>query len=122
MYIAPVSDSLAVTADGKSIEVYDMSKLETKDKYTVFFGGNRAMMLIKGGAQNGKTLLVIKDSFANSLVPFLTADYENILMLDLRYFNGSVKNLVSSSGVTDIMFVGEMSNVAKDENLFKLLF
>ena len=122
VYIAPVSDSLAVTADGKNIEVYDMSKLDTKDKYTVFFGGNRAMMLIKGGAQNGKTLLVIKDSFANSLVPFLTADYENILMLDLRYFNGSVKNLVSSSGVTDIMFVGEMSNVAKDENLFKLLF
>ncbi len=78
--------------------------------------------VIKGGAQNGKTLLVIKDSFANSLAPFLTADYENILMLDLRYFNGSVKNLVSSSGVTDIMFVGEMSNVAKDENLFKLLF
>lgn len=77
--------------------------------------------VIKGGAQNGKTLLVIKDSFANSLAPFLTADYENILMLDLRYFNGSVKNLVSS-GVTDIMFVGEMSNVAKDENLFKLLF
>ena len=78
--------------------------------------------VIKGGAQNGKTLLVIKDSFANSLAPFLTADYENILMLDLRYFNGSVKNLVSSSGVTDIMFVGEMSNVAKGENLFKLLF
>ena len=122
VYIAPVSDSLAVTADGKNIEVYDMSKLDTKDKYTVFFGGNRAMMLIKGGAQNGKTLLVIKDSFANSLAPFLTADYENILILDLRYFNGSVKNLVSSSGVTDIMFVGEMSNVAKDENLFKLLF
>ena len=52
----------------------------------------------------------------------LGAKRENILMLDLRYFNGSVKNLVSSSGVTDIMFVGEMSNVAKDENLFKLLF
>lgn len=122
VYIAPISDSLAVTADGKDIEVYDMSALEKKDKYTVFFGGNRAMMLISGGAQNGKTLLVIKDSFANSLAPFLTADYENILMLDLRYYNGSVKSLLASAGVTDIMFVGEMSNIAKDENLFKLLF
>lgn len=122
VYIAPVSDTVKVYADGEDIEVYDMSALEKKDKYTVFFGGNKAQMIISGGAQNGKTLLVIKDSFANSLAPFLTADYENIIMLDLRYYNGSVRGLVESANVTDILFIAEMSNVAKDENLFKLMF
>lgn len=122
VYIAPVSDSVSVYADGEDIEMYNMSALNEKDKYTVFFGGNKAQMIISGGVQNGKTLLVIKDSFANSLAPFLTADYENIIMLDLRYYNGSVRSLVESAGVTDFMFVGEMSNLAKDENLFKLMF
>lgn len=122
VYIAPISDSVSVYADGKDIDVYDMSALEKKDKYTVFFGGNKAQMIISGGVQNGKTLLVIKDSFANSLAPFLTADYENIIMLDLRYYNGSVRGLVESANVTDILFVSEMSNLANDENLFKLMF
>ncbi len=122
VYIAPVSDSVSVYADGEDIEVYNMAALDAKDKYTVFFGGNKAQMVISGGAQNGKTLLIVKDSFANSLAPFLTADYENIIMLDLRYYNGSVRGLVATAGVTDFLFLGEMSNLSNDANMFKLMF
>lgn len=42
----------------------------------------------------GKTLFVIKDSYANSLIPLLTAHYENIYVVDLRYFNGKLFQLM----------------------------
>ena len=122
VYIAPVSDKLKVTADGKETELYYTAAANEKDKYKVFFGGNHAQTLIEGGADNGKTLLVIKDSFANSLVPFLTADYETIIMLDLRYFNGSVQNIADEMGADELLFVYEMSGFAGDNNIIKLSF
>ena len=117
-----MSDNLKVTADGKEIPLYDMSAAGEKDKYKVFLGGNYGETTITGGCNNGKTLLIIKDSFANSLVPFLTADYENIIMLDLRYYMGSAKQLAADKGADEILFVCEMSSFANDKNMVKLGF
>ncbi len=122
VYIVPVSDRLTVNADGMDIPFYFKAAANEKDKYKVFFGGNYGQVTIRGGVHNGKTLLVIKDSFANSLVPYLTADYENIIMLDLRYYMGSIQGLMEQEGVTDVLFVNEMSSFAKDANIIKLTF
>jgi len=122
VYIAPVKGGIKVTADGKEMELYYTAAANEKDKYKVFFGGNHAQTLIEGGADNGKTLLVIKDSFANSLVPFLTADYETIIMIDLRYFNGSVQNIADEMDADEILFVYEASNIASENNIIKLTF
>ena len=122
VYISKVSDGVTVTADGKEISLYNMSAAGEKDKYKVFLGGNYGQTTISGGCKNGKTLLMIKDSFANSLVPFLTADYETIIMLDLRYYMGSAQQLISEQGVDEILFVCEMSSFANDKNMVKLGF
>lgn len=122
VYISPVSDKLTVTADGGEIELYNMAAANEKDKYKVFFGGNYGETVISGGCDNGKTLLIIKDSFANSLVPFLTADYQTIVMIDLRYYMGSANSLISERSVDEILFVCEMSSFANDKNLVKLGF
>lgn len=122
LYISPVSDKITVTADGEQIRLYDMGAKNEKDKYKVFFGGNYGQVVIKGGCDNGKTLLIIKDSFANSLAPFLTADYETIVMLDLRYFTGSAQNIADENNVDAILFVQEMSSFSNDKSLAKLTF
>ena len=122
VYIVPVSNKLTVNADGMDIPFYFRDAANEKDKYKVFFGGNYGQVTIRGGADNGRTLLVIKDSFANSLVPYLTADYENIIMLDLRYYMGSIQGLMEQENVTDVLFVNEMSSFAKDTNIMKLSF
>ncbi len=114
---------VTVTEDGvQSASVYDLEKLETKDKYAVFFGGNPGQTVIDTGAGNGKRLLVVKDSFANSLVPFLLEDYEQIIMVDLRYFGGSVKGLIQEYGITDALILYEMSNFLSDANTYKLTY
>lgn len=121
VYLSAVPD-VTVTGDGKDISLYELSAKDEKDKYKVFLGGNYGQTVITGGCDNGKTLLIIKDSFANSLVPFLTADYETIIMLDLRYYMGSAQQLIESEGVDEILFVNEMSSFANDKNIVKLGF
>lgn len=102
--------------------IYEWSKLKTKDKYGVYFGGNFGKIEIHTkNSGNGKTLLVIKDSFANSLIPFLMADYENIIMLDFRYYNQHILPLIQEICPDETLILYEMSNFAQDSNFFKIL-
>ena len=111
----------SVDCDGTVTDsMYDLSRLEEKDQYAVFFGGNYSKVTIDTGAENGRTLLMVKDSFANSFVPFVTGDYETVIMLDLRYFSDSVQDLMAEEHVTDVLVLYELSNFAADRNLFKL--
>ena len=122
VYLPYLPDGVKVKADGKSISMYDMDAANEKDKYKVFFGGNYGEVVISGGCGNGKTLLMIKDSYANSLVPYYVTDYETIVMLDLRYYNLPVREYAKKLNPTDIIVIGEIGNIAADDNLFKLSF
>ena len=73
--------------------IYDESALKKDDKYEYFMGGNYGEIKIHTGCKNGKTLVLIKDSFANCMIPFLTSNYENIVMVDLRYINDNVSDI-----------------------------
>ena len=100
--------------------LYDMEKLEGKDKYAVFLGGNYGLVTIEGVCDNGRTLVMIKDSFAHSMVPFLANHYETIYMVDLRYFNVGITNFIESVEATDIMLLFNTANLVEDRNLQKL--
>ena len=99
---------------------YAPDKLKQKDQYTYFFGGNHGTVSIQTQAQNAGKLLVIKDSFANSFVPFLFGDYSEIIMLDMRYFGGSVEDVIAQKGVTQILFLYETSNLLTDTGILRL--
>lgn len=81
---------LTVTYDlvEKTDSLYEESYLNTKNKYGFFLDDNHGFVHIRTGYQNGRTLFVIKDSYANSLIPLLTPHYGDIYVVDLRYFNG----------------------------------
>lgn len=74
---------------------YDYSKLDTKDKYSVFLGGDYGHIKISNGEEKEK-LLVIKDSYFDSLAPFLARHFE-LDVIDLRYYSGSAAEYVSLS-------------------------
>lgn len=137
------ADTVTIYDDGKLYRVeYDMSKrprtglfvkerLEEKDKYMVYLDGNHAMVDIvqQGGAQTGgagqealgkSTLLVIKDSYAHTFVPFLAQDYDRVIMIDFRYSKMPVSMIVQQYGVTDILVMYNATNFIEDENLYQL--
>lgn len=117
-----LGDAVAATVNGEPARgldgLYDLSKLEEKDKYQVFFGGNHGIVDITGTGEG--TLLVIKDSFANCLVPYLAADYARIVMVDPRYYPGSVRQLLAAGDVDDVLVLYELNNFANDSNQAKL--
>lgn len=113
--------TVTVEADGQPIAVYDRSAAQRKDKYTVYLGGNHGLARLTGGSSNGKKLLVLKDSFANCLAPLLTADYETVLIVDLRYYPGTVRSLLAAEQPDALLFVYEMSGVAEGDDFVKLL-
>ena len=118
VYYAPEITVESVVCDGEDGALYDLSALEQKDKYELFLGGNYGQCVITTGTENGKHLLLVKDSFANSFVPFLTGDYETITMIDLRYYRGSMAELAAE--VDDILVLTEVTNLAGSGDYFKL--
>ena len=77
--------------NGKTAQVYDMTKLGSKDLYDVFLSGGAAVLEITNPAgQSGKELIVFRDSFGSSMVPLLVNDYETVWVLDTRYVNPSL--------------------------------
>lgn len=99
----------------KTKTLYDVSFLKTADQYSVFTGGNQAVLQITGGIKNGKTLLLIKDSFANSILPFLAEDYEKLVVVDLRQLNVSGDRLLEMFSPTDILILYNSAQFAQDK-------
>lgn len=103
-----------------SDSVYDWDFLSKKDKYALFFGGNWGKVEIDTEIENGKHILIIKDSFANSFVPYILEDYEQITMIDLRYYQDSIEEVIDENEITEILFLYETSNFLTDTGILKL--
>lgn len=76
--------------------LYEEKYLETKNKYGFFLDDNHAIVEITTSQRNGKMLFVLKDSYANCVIPLLTAHYEKIYVVDLRYYNGKLFSLMET--------------------------
>ena len=105
----------------KANSLYDYSKLKGKDKYSVYMGGNNPVVEIETNNMNGRKLLVIKDSFAHSFVPFAVNHFEKTYMIDFRYFNGNVEAYMEENGITDVLVLYNTMSFVKDDYLAKLI-
>lgn len=101
-------------------DLYDMSVLETKDQYSVFFGGNQPIVKVSVENGRGRRLLVIKDSYAHCFLPFTFELFSEVDFIDLRYFNQSLKEYLAESDYTDLLFLYNASGFAEDTSLIKL--
>ena len=92
--------------NGLGSQVYDMTKLQSKDLYDVFLSGGAAVLEIRNPAgQSGRELIVFRDSFGSSMVPLLLADYETVWVLDTRYVNPSLLSRFVEFGNQDVLLL-----------------
>lgn len=92
--------------------------LSEADKYPVFLSGNHARIHIETNAESDKRLLVVKDSYAHALAPFLAEEYRTIDLIDLRYFKRrTVSDWMQEHPVDEVLFVYGLSSLAEDKNL-----
>jgi len=73
--------------------------------YRIFLGGDRDIYTFNSSNLNGRTLVVVKDSFANAMIPWLAPHYETVVVIDPRQFTGSVKQVLESFDDIDLLFV-----------------
>ncbi len=101
----------------RSTSLYDSSKLKEKDQYTVFLGGNSSLLDIRTVSTSTKRLLLVKDSFANSFIPFLTPYYREIVVMDPRYYSGTINDLMDSYRISEVLFLYSGNTFFKDNNI-----
>ena len=96
---------------------YDFSALQKKDKYQIFLSGNSDVVQIReNGAEQKPRLLLIKDSFANSSVPFLALHFD-IDLIDLRYYKGSLSEYIEKNGFDRIGILCGADTLATDRSM-----
>ena len=98
-----------------------MEYLNRKDQYAAFFGGNYGEVRILPEEQpgTGENLLILKDSYANCFVPFLYGYFDNIYMIDLRYFNGNKVEYAEEHEITEVLALYNISSFVDDKTIGK---
>ncbi len=112
--------------DGEGVTVEDVYKEEPhglyvdsflgeKDKYASFMGGNAPLYIVRNpDAATDETLLVVRDSYSDSLAPFLADQFAEIHLLDLRYYRTGVAGYAESIGADKILLCYSVENFVKD--------
>ncbi|MBQ7037774.1 MAG: hypothetical protein IJN61_01485 [Clostridia bacterium] len=98
--------------------VFYTERLNEADKYTVFLDGNQAIVRIENPENVGKgSALVIRDSYANCLGPFLAESYETVVLVDPRYYKQPITELCDKEEFTDVLVCYSLGNFMTDNNL-----
>lgn len=100
--------------------MYAMENLAKKDKYTVFLNGNHGLIRMTTGNAEGRGLLIVKDSYANSLIPFLSLHFSEIHVIDLRYYDGNILKLMEDRNIQDLLIVYNMATFFEDPSIQSL--
>ena len=100
--------------------LYDTSFLEKKDKYSMFFGGITPLLQIETGNQGLPSLLIIRDSYTDSLAPFLLEHFSKIHIIDLRYYSAGLSQYIESNDIDSVLVCFSAGNFSTDTNLYRL--
>ncbi len=116
MYIADTDQTVT--------SMYDESFLAKKDQYSYFLGGVHALMKLTTALDPQQIaqekLLVIKDSYAHNVLPFLTNHVPEIHVIDLRFYNGDIGVYLSENDIKDVLFLFNTATFVEDAALLKL--
>ncbi|WP_413377454.1 DHHW family protein [Alkalihalobacillus sp. 1P02AB] len=99
---------------------YEWDYLKKRDQYGLFLNGQHRYVKIKSDVNNGRKLLLIKDSYAHVIAPLLASHFEEIHMVDLRYYRDNMYEVVKEQNITDVLFLYNHANFSIDTNLLWL--
>ena len=123
LYIPNDEVEFSVTWDAQNEALdglYNYDYLNQKDKYSMFINGNHPLTIVKSSMKNGKKLIVFKDSYAHNFVPFLAMNFEEIHLIDLRYFNMNPYEYIREHDFDRALFLYNLSTFGTDSTVVKL--
>lgn len=121
IYTNPADDLTVTYADTGEVtdSLYNLDYVNEKDKYSLFLNNIHPLVEIENStAATQDELLLVKDSYANSMVPFLAHHYSKIYVLDTRYYrDGPSAFLAEHKGITDVLLLYNMNTLDNDTGI-----
>lgn len=105
----------------KTPSLFFNEKLEQKNHYEVFLGGNYDKVIITTVSESPDTLLLIKDSYANCMIPMLTPYFSKIVVVDPRYLTDSLDSIIKENDFSHILFLYNLNTFLEDTSLAQCL-
>lgn len=102
----------------KTEGLMNLSKLDTRDKYGAFLDGNNGYSVIEGNGTGN--ILVVKDSYANSFIPYLTANYAKIGVVDFRGLAYGLDSTIEQEGYDQILILYNFQTFISDTKVIYL--
>lgn len=95
--------------------LYEEEALKIKDKYAYFLKGNNGIVTITNHSmEEGETLLVVKDSYANCFLPMIASHYKTVYVVDLRYYSNLLSESVAEWEIDDLLILYNVNSFATD--------
>jgi hypothetical protein len=93
--------------NGERRELIYTDYSQTSNLYNMFFGGDMQLMHMKSEVNNGKSIMVVRDSYGHAFLPYLANNYEDVYAIEPRYFTRfDLAEFVKSNGIDELLFVG----------------
>ncbi|MCM1364472.1 MAG: DHHW family protein [Faecalibacterium sp.] len=105
----------------KTATMFESEKLNQKNQYEVFLGGNYDKVIISTNAVTTNTLLIIKDSYANCMLPMFTPFFAKIVVIDPRYLSDNLSGIMKEYQFTHMVFIYNMNTFIGDTSISDVL-
>ena len=101
----------------KTASLFFEERLSEKNQYEVFLGGNYDKVIISTTSTVNRNLLLIKDSYANCMIPMLTPYFSKIVVIDPRYLTDSLDSIIKENDFSHVMFLYNVNTFLEDNSL-----
>ena len=78
------------------------------NSYSVFMHGDFPVFIMDTGLDNGRRIAVVKESYGNAFVPFLANNYERVVVIDQRYLQKSLYEVLEENGINELLFINNI--------------
>ncbi|MCI8594312.1 MAG: hypothetical protein HFF09_03530 [Oscillospiraceae bacterium] len=101
--------------------LYHPEKLEEKNKYPYFLGGNQPLCILRNeNRPNGPKVLIVRDSYSDTLAPMLIQSCGELHLFDVRYNLNSVAQYAAEHGIDAVLVLYSTANFVSENNMFVL--
>ncbi len=118
------NDMTYISYDGLEYQwniISDATEYDENSKYMCFIGGDQPYEEIHNPEiTDGSACIVVKESYGNAFVPFLVDHYQDVYVVDYRYYEGSLSYLALSNNVQDIIFLNNAEALSSEDTVNKI--
>ncbi len=94
-----------MSSDNIRVDMYYPASTGGTLTYGVFCWGDTAQFVIHSEAKTGKKIAVVKDSYGNAFAPFLANHYDEVHLIDYRYWSGNLKDYLTKNGIQEVLLL-----------------